>query len=88
MSPRTAGRHSFATGLLAERRTLKEVQDAGRWKSIKMPALIYGHLELSKVDDDAREVGEKWAEKQFQKADVIAPVQWATGGPRKREGNK
>ena len=61
--PKDAGRHSFATGLLEERRTLKEVQEAGRWKSIKMPAMHYGHLEHSRVDDDAREIGEKWAEK-------------------------
>ena len=59
--PKDFGRHSFASALLEEGRTLKEVQEAGRWKRIHMPARIYGHLERSKVDEDARSVGDGWA---------------------------
>jgi integrase len=63
--PKDTGRHSWATRFLEEGHTLKELQVAGRWKNIQTPAMIYGHLEHSKVDDAVRDVGEKWAEAQL-----------------------
>lgn len=45
------GRHAFAARLLASGATLKEVQEAGGWRSIRMPAETYGHLERSHVDE-------------------------------------
>jgi integrase len=78
--PKDVGRHSFATGLLNEGRTLMDVKEAGRWKIIQMPALHYGHLEHRRVDEDARSLGEKWAEHTLKTAEVISPVEWATSG--------
>jgi integrase len=54
------GRHAFATRLLKQGKSLKFVQDAGGWASIKMPAQHYAHLEHSEVQDEVREVGEEW----------------------------
>ncbi len=59
-APKDAGRHSFASHLLRSGKTLKEVQEAGRWASITMPAKVYGHLEKRAIDDEARRLGEKW----------------------------
>ncbi len=71
--PKDTGRHSFATGLLDEGRSLKEVKEAGRWKTIKVPDMIYGHLEHSAVDERARAIGEKWAAENMKTADVVKP---------------
>ena len=62
--PKDTGRHSWATRFLEEGHTVKELQVAGRWKNIQTPAMIYGHLEHSKVDDAVLAVGEKWAAQQ------------------------
>jgi integrase len=86
--PKDTGRHAFATALLDEGRSLMEVKEAGRWKTIKMPAQHYGHLEHRRVDDDARELGEKWAEKTLRKAEVIAPRKWAKCGQREGGSGK
>lgn len=45
------GRHAFATRLLNEGYTLKEVQEGGNWESIKVLADQYGHLERSRVNE-------------------------------------
>jgi integrase len=81
--PKDVGRHSFATALLDEGRSLMEVKEAGRWKTIQMPALHYGHLEHRRVDDDARAIGEKWAEKTLRTADIVSPFKRADGGQEK-----
>lgn len=55
-----AGRHAFATGALEEGKSLVWLKDAGYWKTIKVPAEKYGHLEKQKVHRQARESGETW----------------------------
>lgn len=56
-STHEVGRHAFAARLLAQGHTLLEVQRAGRWKSYRMVAETYGHLERSHVDAMVREAG-------------------------------
>lgn len=55
-----AGRHAFASGALEEGKSLVWLKDAGYWKTIKVPAEKYGHLEKQKVHRQARESGEAW----------------------------
>lgn len=55
-----AGRHAFATGALEEGKSLVWLKDAGHWKTIKVPADKYGHLEKQTVHRQARESGEAW----------------------------
>lgn len=45
VSPHQAGRHSFATNALAAGATVREVMDAGGWKSARMLLEIYTHTE-------------------------------------------
>jgi integrase len=54
MTSHGLGRHAFAARLLRQGKTLKEVQEAGGWKSFRMVAEIYGHLERSSVDAAVR----------------------------------
>ena len=56
------GRHAFAARLLGQGFTLLEVQRAGGWKSYRMVAETYGHLERSRLDDLVREAGAKLAQ--------------------------
>jgi site-specific recombinase XerD len=56
-----AGRHSFASRLLREGKSLKFVAEAGGWASIKMPAEIYGHLEKSDIEQQVKESQERWS---------------------------
>ena len=72
--PKDAGRHSMATYMLEQGMTLKEVKEAGRWASIKMPDMIYGHLEHVKVDEDVRRLGEEWLEEMGNKGEVVRPA--------------
>ncbi len=51
LSPHEIGRHGFAARLLAAGHSLKMVQEAGGWKTIRIVAETYGHLERSQVDD-------------------------------------
>jgi len=51
------GRHAFAARHLARGRTLLEVQKLGRWKSYRMVAEVYGHLEQSRLDQEMRDAG-------------------------------
>jgi integrase len=77
--PKDSGRHSWASGLLDQGKTLKEVKEAGRWKTMEAVG-IYSHLERSRVDDEARNIGENWAEKNLRSADVISPSFRANNG--------
>ena len=58
------GRHSFATRLLREGKSLKFVQEAGGWASIKMPAMHYAHLEKSEIQEQVKEGQERWSKKR------------------------
>lgn len=58
------GRHALATRLLKEGKSLKFVMDAIGWKTIKMPAQHYGHLEQREVDRDVKELGDRWGKKR------------------------
>jgi hypothetical protein len=58
--PKEAGRHAFVTKNLEEGKSLKRVQDSGRWKTLKIVAEKYGHLEKQEVDRQARQAGEEW----------------------------
>ncbi len=51
------GRHAFAARLLAEGRTLLEVQKLGGWQSYRIVAETYGHLEQSSLDEASRATG-------------------------------
>ncbi len=61
--PKEAGRHAFVTRNLEEGKSLKWVQDTGRWKTLKIVAEKYGHLEKQEVDRQARQAGEEWFRK-------------------------
>jgi integrase len=58
------GRHSFATRLLREGKSLKFVKDAGGWATIKMVADRYGHLEKREVDEEVNEIASRWAKRR------------------------
>lgn len=51
------GRHAFAARLLRMGYTIAEVQKAGGWKSYRVVADTYGHLEKSRVDSAVIEAG-------------------------------
>ena len=55
------GRHAFASRLLREGYSLKHVQEAGGWASIRVPAKHYAHLERSHIRDSIELVAKKWA---------------------------
>lgn len=57
LSSHKIGRHAFAARLLAQGTSLKLVQEAGGWLSIKMVADNYGHLEQSHVAATVANVG-------------------------------
>lgn len=57
------GRHSFATRALKAGKSLKWVQQAGGWKSIKMVADHYAHLEHSDIHRDVLKLGQQWGKK-------------------------
>lgn len=48
--PHQFGRHAFARRLLSQGKTLKDVQEAGGWKSYRMVAETYGHMEKKSTD--------------------------------------
>lgn len=62
MTSHEVGRHAFAARLLGQGYTLKQVQEAGGWKSYKMVADTYGHLEKSAVHDAMRVSDNKLAQ--------------------------
>lgn len=61
-TPYQFGKHRFASRHLERGKSLKWVQEAGRWKTIKMVAERYGHLERREVETEMNEFSEKWAE--------------------------
>ncbi len=61
-TPYQFGKHRFASRHLERGKSLKWVQEAGRWKTIKMVAERYGHLERREVENEMNEFSEKWAE--------------------------
>jgi hypothetical protein len=63
--PKEAGRHAFVTKNLEEGRSLKWVQDSGRWKTLKIVAEKYSHLEKQEIDRQARQAGEDWFRKML-----------------------
>ena len=70
--PKDVGRHEFASSLLRAGKTLKEVQEAGRWRSIPCwPG--QGHLERRAVDDAARALGEEWFKGEQEKG-AVTPI--------------
>jgi integrase len=60
------GRHSFATRALKAGKSLKWTQQAGGWKTIKMVADRYSHLEQSEIHQDILDMGAKWGQR-FEK---------------------
>jgi integrase len=60
--PHKAGSHAFAKRLLAAGKSLAHVKAAGRWKTIRVVAELYGHLEHSEVAQEATAIGEQWLE--------------------------
>lgn len=66
-SPHKAGRHLFARRFLAEGHTLRELMDAGGWRSYGA-VMIYAHLEKKGVHKKVR--------------DVQSPVRAMLEGPR------
>lgn len=63
------GRHSFASNVLEEGKSLPFLMKAGRWASIKAVAR-YAHLAKSEVDAEVAELGRKWHESR-QKGEVL-----------------
>lgn len=59
-TPHKAGAHAFAKRLLAAGKSLAHVKAAGRWKTIRVPAELYGHLEHSEVAAEATKIAEDW----------------------------
>lgn len=54
--PHVIGRHSFSARFLMGGHSLKALKDAGGWETIQVPAMYYGFLEASHVDDAVRKV--------------------------------
>lgn len=65
------GRHSFATRVLRAGKSLAFLKDAGRWATITMPAMRYGHLEQSEVQAAVRDMASQWQGEQ-QPGDVVS----------------
>ena len=53
-APHIFGRHAFASGLLAAGHSLKMIAEAGGWKSHRLVATTYGHLEQSGIENAVR----------------------------------
>ena len=53
------GRHSFATKVLEEGKSLPYLKRAGRWASLKAVER-YAHLASSEIDDEIREMAKSW----------------------------
>lgn len=52
------GRHAFAARWLRAGKGMKGLQLAGNWKKFSVPADIYGHLEITDVHSQMRELSE------------------------------
>jgi integrase len=53
------GRHGFAARWLRSGGSMKGLQIAGGWKKFSIPADIYGHLEITDVHEQMRELSRK-----------------------------
>jgi hypothetical protein len=83
-----AGRHAFVTKSLQEGKSLKWVQEYGRWKRIKTPAERYGHLERQEVDRQAKQSGEDWFRKMLSQPEQIESQPKTTDGEAQPERPK
>lgn len=63
------GRHTFASRILEDGKSLVFLQNAGRWKSLKAVAR-YAHLAKSEVADEVKEIGKRWHEER-RKGEII-----------------
>lgn len=68
------GRHAFAARFLKQGGTLKELQEAGGWKSFKIVAETYGHLEKSSVHNAVRN-SDKELSKLIRKPENVVQIQ-------------
>lgn len=87
--PKELGRHAFVTKNLEEGKSLKWVMEAGRWKTLKIVAEKYGHLERQEVDRQARQAGEDWFKKILSQPAQIegAPTTPALRKPGDSDGD-
>lgn len=53
------GRHAFAARWLKAGNSLKDLKEAGGWKTLKVVDEIYGHLEHSRLHDTMRELSRR-----------------------------
>jgi integrase len=53
------GRHAFAARWLASGKGMKGLQLAGNWKKFSIPADIYGHLEITDIHAQLRELSKQ-----------------------------
>ena len=67
LTPHQAGRHTFATNLLAAGKSLAFVKDAGHWSSGRLVMDTYGHLEQSDIRKSSAEVGGNWGKAILRK---------------------
>jgi integrase len=71
------GRHSFATRVLEDGKSLPYLKKAGRWSTLKAVER-YAHLAKSEVDDEVRDMAKAWRDRQQPSEIVeIAPVRKA-----------
>lgn len=62
LSSHKIGRHAFAARLLREGNSIRFVQEAGRWKTLRMVADHYGHMERSHIEAGLIESGTRFAQ--------------------------
>src|SRR5688572_2528808 len=72
------GRHSFATRLLEDGKSLPYLKKAGRWSTLKAVER-YSHLAKSEVDDEVREMAKRWHEGR-QQSEVVPIGKKRTSG--------
>jgi len=61
------GRHAFAARWLRAGHSLKDLKEAGGWKTLKVVDEIYGHLEQSRLHDTMRELSKNKRAQRVQK---------------------
>jgi len=57
-SPHKLGRHKFSARMLAEGKTIQMIAKAGGWKSTRLVADTYGHLEKRDIRETL--LGQTW----------------------------
>ena len=75
------GRHAFAARWLKAGKGMKGLQIAGGWKKFSIPADIYGHLEITDIHQQMRELSQIRA-KSVQSTGVETPK----ANPRRKKG--